>query len=375
MLFRAMLIMSAYILLAAHVNGQTLNLAVIAQTGLGGGGGESNGSKKFHTEWTYVRFEGSKEEKIDLGQAHCIKTFNGKFTDARADAALQKINGYIFYGISQGSATIPNWLGKKDHQEQEGLAKLVFLEGVLGSGNNAILNSIERFIKPLSYMPFVRLWGPWAAKCLAVPHYNPYGMQALDSAKKISPKIPIIIMHHVDDKTTIINDARRLYCQLQKQGSTVYFFEIEAHDDSTRKEWIKQNTLNLEFIRYLQHDRLLPRLLPKPLKNYVTDYVIEWRLNNTLHTNALYFDKKRDEKIIKLFQIYRKHGLIKTEEAKEDCDLSELQPPVEDVQRKIESSERSSRYLRNTIDFLSIVGFVYAIQKTSVNILSGFLQK
>ncbi|MFA6066634.1 MAG: hypothetical protein WC707_05640 [Candidatus Babeliaceae bacterium] len=263
--------------------------------------------------------------KIDLGQDNCIQDFEKQLHEPP-----YKNNKHYFYGISQGTATLFNWLGKMSHEEQEKNAHCLVLESVLGSGDSAILHTIEsaaslkneqmpytvRFILSLAtsttYFPFARAWLPLAAK-IAFPTYNPFGKQAVTSAKKISPNIPVIIMHNHADPQLSINDAREVYCSLRENGHKgAYLFEIECTEPA--------------------------------------------------HVSILHYDKNIEKSILSLQAIYRKHKLPYREiEGIDKIELEGFKPSAQEVRKKIYDSTWKKRWIRNTIDITAtgmLVGYL-----------------
>lgn len=194
------------------MNQDSNNFYSIILPGQNGMGGESFQGFTIINTRQVKKFETLQDLRlIDLGQDNCISDF-----ERQLNADEQEINTkLLLYGVSQGTATLLNWLSKKTHQEQEQQVGCLFLESILGSGNSAINHTIESCAKPLSYIPLSRYWLPLLAK-FQFPSYNPWGKQALTSAQKLSPKIPVIIMHNIHDKQLSINDARKLYCMLRE---------------------------------------------------------------------------------------------------------------------------------------------------------------
>lgn len=169
---------------------------------------------------------------IDLGQDNCIAHFQEQFDN---DPELRNRPRTLIYGVSQGTATVVNWLAQKSHEEQERIASCLVLEAVLGSGNSAIIHTVKSGVPITRSFLFPRFLLPLAAKVGIFPSYKPWGMSALGSVEKLSPNIPIIIMHNVEDPQLSINDARAFYCALLKKGhKNAYLFEAinsPAHID------------------------------------------------------------------------------------------------------------------------------------------------
>lgn len=250
------------------------------QNGLGGG--------TFHlynivNTRTFTRFD-TNYSKIDFGQEHCIAHFEKQLAND-ADAKNKKL---LLYGVSQGSATVVNWLAQFNHEEQEQKVACVVLEAVLGTGNSAINHTVGTFMPSVTYIPTHKLWLPWVAK-LAFPYYKPHGIQALKSAKKLSPHIPVVIMHCKNDFQLSINDARKLYCVLRNQGNEAYLFETNS--------------------------------------------------GRPQHLELFAYDRQRDQKIRALQAIYKKHNLPYENIEGAAVNISYFQPSIEEVEARIAQSE------------------------------------
>ena len=266
--------------------------------GQNGGGGASFTKNNIVNTDHFTQYETLENQlKIDLGQGNCIQNFEKQLDN---DEKV-KDSKLLLYGISQGTATLVNFLAKKSHTEQEEKIGCLFLEAVLGSGNNAILHTIQSTMSPwITSAPFARFWLPWVAKVF-YPTYNPYGKQAFSSAKKISPNIPIVIMHNKGDTQLTINDARKLYCILSENNNNVYLFETN---------------------------------------------------NRAKHFDILEGAQEKIIKIAALQTIYKKHNLP-YEEPTTEIDLATYQPTIKNVQKIINNATQSDYYVRNTIDFIA----------------------
>ncbi len=176
------------------------------------------------------RYETLKGRRIDLGQANCIRHFEDQL--ARDDKFAQSRT--IFYGTSQGAATLLNWLGQKPPEEQDHLAEGLVLESVFDSGNSAIMQATRAFL-PLGSLvaglPLSRMLLPLLAKTFVYQSYCPCGLQPVSSAAKISPNIPVVIMHNRGDKMLSISGARAVYCSLVGAGhKKTYLIEVDNED-------------------------------------------------------------------------------------------------------------------------------------------------
>jgi hypothetical protein len=253
-----------------------------------------------------------KSWRIDLGQGNCIASLKKELSEKQNRILNKKL---ILCGVSQATATFTNYVASLTRHEQEKKIGALVLESVLGHGNSAILHTAAN-IPYITYLPFSRFWIPRIGRLL-FPTYNPFGMQAIQSAKKISPNIPVIIMHHHKDPQLSINDARQLYCVLKKNGN-----------DKT--------------------------------------YLLEINNNFRSHFDILdsYYDQPhlKQIKLNAIQAIYKKQNLPHTSfEDIDQFDLTPYTPSIQEVERRIYDSTWKSRYLRNAIDITSgslILGYL-----------------
>jgi hypothetical protein len=249
---------------------------------------------------------------IDLGQGNCIRHFQDNLLQHNESLQNKK---YILCGTSQGAATLVNWAAQMPQEKQKEKIGCMVLESPLGSGNSTIMYQAEQIAGPITMLPFSRFWGPVIAKAFFFPKYNPLGKQAISSAAKISPEVPVIIMHAPNDRQISINDSRKLYCNLRENGN--------------------QNA-----------------------------YLMEIDTNLPAHLDVLDYDREKGKKIAALQAIYKKHKLpYNSQIDTRNINIKAFQPTLQEVRQKIESRERIPRYLRNTIDILSAglaLGYLYS---------------
>ncbi len=255
---------------------------------------------------TYARYSSlgyghslGKGRLIDFGQRHCMQDFAEQFA-ADENARLGK---NIITAVSQGTATVVNYFAEKTYEEQEKVAAFI-LESVLGSPHSAIMHTVSN-IPGVTYLPLARLWIPAAAKAFMYRKYQFSGPQLISSAKKISPNIVAVLMHHERDPQLPLCDAREAYIGFQS----------------------RPNSQNNAYLMEL------------------SDPFGELR----------HFDLLRDnpEKEIALQAIYKKHGLPFKEQPDVDLDaidLSPYQPSIAEVKARIWQSTWKSFLVRNVID-------------------------
>ncbi len=301
------------------------NILLPGQNGLAGNGWEIdgiiNGMNNDHSNITHIKTLLSW--KIDLGQGNCVRDFDQKLNKKTSSIVDSK---FLLYGISQGTATLINWLAQQSHSDQEKKIGCLFLQSVLGSGNSAIVHTLSN-VPLITYLPFARALIPICAKFF-FPTYNPLGKSVFKSASKISPNIPVIIMHCTNDPQLSINDARNLYCILKKSSNNVYLFE----NDHTKLRYCHFDTL-----RGLENDKKIKKItaLQAIYKKHNVPYSLKIHdvYNNSSINDIKYVDV--------------------TNNTLDNYDLNPYQPSVEEVQQKIHESTHTARTLRNGIDITS----------------------
>jgi hypothetical protein len=306
----------------AMENKQDNEFYSIVMPGQNGAGGDTfvqNNVVNTRSDQTY-RYQTLQGSTIDLGQGNCIADFERQYNnDPKA-----KNKKRLFYGVSQGTATLTNWLAKKTHKEQNETAKLLVLEGVLGSGNSGIMHTIHSVFPTATYLPFARLWLPLVAKFAAFRTYNPLGKQAISSAKKLSPALPVVIMHNQGDPQLSINDAREYYCTLREQGNDNAYL-IETNNGAA-------------------HFDILQGPLHDPFEH-----------SHRRGAN----DEEIATKKASLQEIYKKHGLpsaCDTSSGSTPVDhalIAPCQPAVQEVRQRISATNGYKNVLRNAIDIMS----------------------
>ena len=303
------------------------NFYSIYLPGLNGGGSDSfrangliNVDEKNHKKYKTIGEDNHNDMfKTDLGQDNCINHFYDQLKKD-SDAKDKRL---LLSGTSQATASFVNYVGSLSIEEQKNIGCLI-LESVLGSGNSAIMHTIEHLmfrdsiLQYAIYLPGARIWLPWAAKIQEFPAYNPWGIQALESAKKLSKDILVIIMHHINDPQLSINDARNLYCALRESGNNnTYLFECNNNNVSDMEK---------------------------------------------MHFDILNTDTREEQakKIGAIQLIYQKHGLpfnkkllTDAQEIQNNIDPKQFQPSVQEVKNKINQSTWKTRYAQNTIDILT----------------------
>lgn len=266
---------------------------------------------------------------IDLGQGNCVRHFEKELENELTEEQRKK--KLLLFGASQGTATLINWLAQKNHLDQESLVGCLFLEATLGNGNNAILHNVEAVAPIVTYLPFARLWIPFLAKIL-FPTYNPFGKQALSSAKKLSPEIPVIIYHNEFDPELPFSDAQKLYCALAKNRSQNNVYLITAN---------------------------APGIRPP-------------------HINLLHHSNERERaRVLAIIQaIYKKHNLPRdnqpliNENIVDSMRLKDYQPDVKTVEQVVrsDSSQRMRTFIDRSCVALCLTGlFSYLYQKGHIS--------
>lgn len=256
--------------------------------------------------------------QADLGQTACIRDFERQLY---SDQDFQQGKKIIFIGSSQGAATLLNKIAQMTYAQQEAKIAALILEAPLADGNEAIMQSALK-TPGLAYTPFVRFWSPWVGKTRH-RSYNPYGMQALTSAKHISANIPVIILHNKTDARISVNSARKLVCEFlkarQSKKNNVYYIETDIN--------AQYGDSHTDFLREDAHSSAAFHAICK-------------------HIGLPYEAQKADELINKEFCLF--------------------QPLVDELEKVIQKDTWLSSYARNTIDgltFVTVAAALYVLMK------------
>jgi len=155
----------------------------------------------------------------DLGQENCIKPIKSQLQ------STQYTNNCLIYAISQGTATLLNYLGNPKNTNKTNRIKCLILEAVLASSNSAIEHTISNKLKLkcLMRLPFAYYWMPYLSK-VPYPFYSPAGIQPIKSIEHIPLDIPIILIHAQRDPVLSYNDACALYYRLKLIGHNKIYF-------------------------------------------------------------------------------------------------------------------------------------------------------
>lgn len=163
--------------------------------------------------------------KIDFGQENCVKLLDHAITQSHEYPGTKA----ILYGVSQGTATITKMLSKMSHREQDAKFAGIILQSILGSPESAIMHSAELEFAPVAYLPFARLWLPFMVRNTMFRAYNPKQPNTIENIKKISPNLPVLMMHNDKDMQLPIYSARSAYKSLVESGhKNAYFIEVSG---------------------------------------------------------------------------------------------------------------------------------------------------
>lgn len=288
--------------------------------------------------------------QADLGQDECIRHFESQLS---ADPDFQQSKKIIFIGSSQGAATLLNKIALMPHEEQEAKIAALILEAPLADGNEAIMQSALK--KPgLGYFPLVRFWSPWIGKAYH-RHYKPYGMQALTSAKYISAKIPVIILHNKIDARISINSARKLVCEFLKARQN-----RALEKQSSLQKKIKPNIISDDYAT------AKPRLIQYPKRsNHINNvYYLETDIHAKYGDSHTDFLREDTQSSAAFHAICKKIGLpydAKQSDEFNDEELCLFQPSVDQLEKEIQKDTWFSSYARNTIDGLILITLAAAL--------------
>lgn len=195
----------------------------------------------------------------------------------------------LLYGVGQGASTLINWLARESHEGQEARIQGLVLESVIGSGESALAHMVKNTSSVVKSIPGHAYWLPSVIKYWYFHKYDAQEDQAINSAKKISPNIPVILIHNSRDKQLPINDARALYCVLREKNDNVYLFETN----------------------------------------------LAYPMNNGL----LKYDRAAHRKIAAIQAIYKKYGLPYNQDIELPQAITEFQPPINTVRLRISSQK------------------------------------
>lgn len=114
----------------------------IILAGQNGLGGESFRANNIINTPSYTQYTTPTSFfQIDFGQDNCIRHFEEQL--AHDPNLKDKKLKLLLNGISQGTATLINWLAQQPQEEQENQVAALVLESVLGSGNSAVIHTIK----------------------------------------------------------------------------------------------------------------------------------------------------------------------------------------------------------------------------------------
>lgn len=275
--------------------------------------------------------------KTDLGQKNCIKVFHERFTKEISQTIENEDQKFTFCGVSQGAATLINWLAANKNMQKR-VAALI-LEGPLVNVNDTALHCVDNYFtifRKLSLplpIPFMRYWLPWALK-LRFPTYNPLGTQALTSAcrlDEIPENAPIIIIHNKGDKIVSINDARKLYTTLRKKHDKTYILEVDNGEKHI-------NVLSLAYGLDLNKKITVNAQITAILKELRTISPSEIKPTTQAHSTG---------------QETIDHTASPTTQSTE-TESSPSQPDPKKLETQIQQETKMKRWIRNVIDLAAI---------------------
>lgn len=266
---------------------------------------------------------------FDFGQRECIDNFNRSMQRCVYTESTNENLKFLIAAAGRGTPTVVNWLAEQSHEDQEKNAHFLVFESFVGSGNSLHTKNAVPYAATL--LPFARAWLPLINKGI-FPAYKPWGQQAYSSAKKLSPNIPAVLMHHVNDPHHSINDTRELYCTLRENNNNnVYLFEIDNQNNSD--------------LRY--HD-ILNSEMPMEKNRKIRALQFIYRRHGAPH----------DKESANIYPKYHEEKEKEHEGNKETDPLAEFQPDIQEIRQRIYNSTWKTYYLRNTIDFCTATLFI-----------------
>jgi|GEM_PF-3942705 len=203
---------------------------------------------------------------IDLGQRFCQR---------HLENTLKKITDpFIIDASSQGTATALNYLAKNPDIAER--TQALILTGTLASGNSGILQELTNwpFLSFMADLPFSYYFVPYITKLLP-PFwtYSPSGQQAIDAVENIrKSKIPIILVHGMDDPEVSSNDSRALYYKLREnENKYVYLILVNTKQ---HVGILYHNTQARKAVQsILQHHKLIDTSDSNNVMDYQPDHV------------------------------------------------------------------------------------------------------
>ena len=156
----------------------------------------------------------------DLCQHGCIRYLEKTMKTLQQDDTVETI---ILHASSQGTGTAINYVSK--HPDK---VKMIFCEGMLPSGNSAILWTTQRILAGIARIPASYYWLPYLAK-IVFPFYAPAGEQAVLNVDKVK-NIPIVVIHCTNDPELSYTDAEAFYAGLRQYDTnkSKYFVPVQS---------------------------------------------------------------------------------------------------------------------------------------------------
>lgn len=128
----------------------------------------------------------------------------------------------VLVGVSRGAATIVNYVAKYNPPQ---LAAVV-VESPFDTLSSIIKHLLKRF--KVNWIPFSKTLGHKIVRT-HFPRLEPDGIFPIHVVEKISPTVPIMIIHGYKDNVIPITSSRRLYIKLKEIGhKDAYLVELKS---------------------------------------------------------------------------------------------------------------------------------------------------
>jgi hypothetical protein len=156
----------------------------------------------------------------DLGQSYCTHDFNESVIAILSNNTIEQA---IIFASSQGSASVINSLVKNKNEK----IKVLIVEGILTSGNHAIVRRFEKIAKYISYIPLSNYLLPYLGK-LRHPFYSPAGDQAILNIENLPKDLVVIMLHSKNDPKVSFDEALAFYAGMKNHGNPVYLISKDS---------------------------------------------------------------------------------------------------------------------------------------------------
>lgn len=227
-------------------------------------GYDGAGNHTYHERWLFdgpLALFDFADAKNDNNEFHRKHVNLGQELDLlRLDQAYQRTlqqipdnHSVVILGLSRGASATLNWLALRQPQR---IAAAV-IESAFDTIENVIAHIMKKY--KLSWIPLSGKMGNGIMR-LYFPAIDLDGIMPAKTVAKISPDIPILLVHSKKDQVIPVKSSRNIYCQLVDTGHTkVHLLELPAgrHGKLIKESHgvLFQNVVHAFFAHYnLPHD-------------------------------------------------------------------------------------------------------------------------